>query len=316
MSRPRAATSVATRTRISPALNASSAFVRSDCARSEWIAVAATPCRSSHDAEPRGRDLRPGEDEHLVPVALDDQVGEQLLLAVAVDRVDELADALGGGAVARDLDRDRVAQDRARKALDLVRERGREQQRLLARRQEVEDPLDVGHEAHVEHPVRLVEDEDLDLAEVGGSLADEVEQAPGRGDEDLDPRAQLLDLGVQRDAAVHDRRSQRDVPAVGLHALGDLDGELARRRQDQAADRMAGRRERGVRLGPEPVEDGEGEGRRLAGTGLCSGEDVLALEHQRDRPLLDRCRLGVALLGDCPQHFAGQAQLVKAQGCS
>ena len=50
MSRPRAATSVATRHRISPFLNASSAFVRSLCARSEWIAVAATPCRSSHEA--------------------------------------------------------------------------------------------------------------------------------------------------------------------------------------------------------------------------------------------------------------------------
>ncbi len=52
--------------------------------------------------------------------------------------------------------------------------------------EQVEDPADVGHEAHVEHPVRLVEDEDLDLAEVGRALADEVEEAAGRGDEDLD----------------------------------------------------------------------------------------------------------------------------------
>jgi hypothetical protein len=35
-------------------------------------------------------------------------------------------------------------------------------------------------------PVGLVEDEDLDLAEVERLLADEVEEAPGGGDEDLD----------------------------------------------------------------------------------------------------------------------------------
>ena len=72
---------------------------------------------------------------------------------------------------------------------------------------------------------------------------------PGRRDEDLDAGAQLLDL---RDRGGRRRTrpptSQRDVPAVGLDALGDLDGELARRRQDEAADGVPRRRERGVRL--------------------------------------------------------------------
>ena len=54
------------------------------------------------------------------------------------------------------------------------------------RREQLDDPLDVRQEAHVEHPVGLVEDEDLDLAEVGDLLADEVEQPARRRDEDLD----------------------------------------------------------------------------------------------------------------------------------
>ena len=141
---------------------------------------------------------------------------------------------------------------------------------------QLEDPLDVGHEAHVQHAVRLVEHEDLDLAEVGGPLADEVEQPAGRGDEDLDAGPQLLDLGIERDAAVDHGRAQRHVPAVGLDALGDLHGELARRRQDEAADRVPGRRERRVRVRPEAVEDRQGERGRLAGAGLCGGEDVAA----------------------------------------
>ncbi|CFT88825.1 Uncharacterised protein [Bordetella pertussis] len=46
-SRPRAATSVATSTSRSPALNASSAFMRSPWVLSPWIDSAFTPSRSS-----------------------------------------------------------------------------------------------------------------------------------------------------------------------------------------------------------------------------------------------------------------------------
>ena len=145
------------------------------------------------------------------------------------------------------------------------------------RRQQRDDLLDVRQEAHVEHPVGLVEDEDLDLAEVGDPLADEVEQPARRRDEDLDPAAEGLDLGIHRDAAVDDGRAERDGAAVGPDALVDLHRELARRDEDQDADRVAGRRERGVGVVPEPVEDRQRERRGLAGAGLGGGEDVAAV---------------------------------------
>ena len=132
-------------------------------------------------------DLRPGEDEELAQVALPDQVGEELLLAVAVDRVDELVDRVDRRVARRDLDLDRVVEDRLREAPDLVGEGRREHQVLALGREQGDDPLDVRQEAHVEHPVRLVEDEDLDLAEVRDLLADEIEEPAGRRDEDLDP---------------------------------------------------------------------------------------------------------------------------------
>ena len=167
MSRPRAATSVATSTRISPDLKPSSARVRSGCERSEWIATASRPSRSSRSASRRGGELRPGEDEHLAQVVLADQVGEQRLLAVAIDRVDELVDRLDGRVARRDLDRRRVAQDRRPTARRISSREGRREHQVLApRREQRDDPLDVRQEAHVEHPVGLVEDEDLDLAEV------------------------------------------------------------------------------------------------------------------------------------------------------
>ena len=50
MSSPRDATSVATRTSISPDLKSASAFVRSDWVRSLWMGTAAIPARSSSRA--------------------------------------------------------------------------------------------------------------------------------------------------------------------------------------------------------------------------------------------------------------------------
>ena len=44
--------------------------------------------------QPAGGQLRPGEDEHLAQVVLADQVRQEGLLAVAIDRVDQLVDRL------------------------------------------------------------------------------------------------------------------------------------------------------------------------------------------------------------------------------
>ena len=308
MSRPRAATSVATRTRIVAVLEALERAgpvrlraVGMDRHRVEALAIEPV-------GQPRRGQLRPGEDEDLAHVVLADEVGEKGFLAVAVDRVDQLVDGLEGRVPRRDLDRGRIAQDPARQAPDVVRERGREHQVLPLGGEQRDDLLDVGQEAHVEHPVGLVEDEDLDLAEVGDLLPDEVEEAPGCRDEDLDAAAQGLDLGIHRDPAVDDGRTQRDRPAVGPHALVDLHRELAGRDEDQHPDRVTGRREAGVRLVAEAVEDGQDEGGRLAGAGLRRGEDVSALEDERDGRLLDGGRGRIPLLGDHAHEVGRQAE--------
>ena len=48
----------------------------------------------------------------------------------------------------------------------------------------------------------------------------------------------------------------------------------------------------------EDLDDREDEGGGLAGAGLGSGEQVAALEDERDRLALDGGRLRVALIGD------------------
>jgi len=70
-------------------------------------------------------------------------------------------------------------QETVRQASDLVREGGREEQILTARRQQREDPPNVANEAHVQHPVGLVEDEDLDRPEVDRPWLRMIEESTG-----------------------------------------------------------------------------------------------------------------------------------------
>ena len=48
------------------------------------------------------------------------------------------------------------------------------------------DLAHVGDEAHVEHAVGLVDDEGVDAGEVEDVAAAEVEQAPGRGGDEVE----------------------------------------------------------------------------------------------------------------------------------
>jgi hypothetical protein len=259
------------------------------------------------------RQLGPREHEDLAHVPLADQVGEQGLLPVAIDRVDQLAHVLGRGVARRDLDGRRVAQERLREVADLLREGRREQQVLAAARQELEDPPNVREEAHVEHPVRLVEHQDLDAPEVDRPLADMVEQPTGRRDQDLHARAEGLDLRFDRDAAIDHGRAQRNGPPVGPDTGVDLHRELAGRHEDQHPDRVARRREAGVGVLPHPIEDREHECGGLARSGLGCREEVATLEDEWDGACLDRRRGVIALFGDGREKIGRQAERVKCQ---
>ena len=194
-----------------------------------------------------------------------------------------------------------MVHEHARELADLVVERGREQQVLALLGQEREDLADVRDEAHVEHPVRLVEHEDLDLAEVGRLLADVVEQPARRRDEELDAGPELLELRLDRHAAVDAGDPERDVLAVALGHLLDLHAQLAGGREHERADGVAGRREARIGVELEPFEDRQHECRGLAGAGLGGREEIAPFEDEGDRLGLDRRRGGVALLRDGSQ---------------
>ena len=105
----------------------------------------------------------------------------------------QLGDELVGAALARDLHEavldlaarlrrgdvgvaSRVVRVHARDAVDLARERRREEHRLAIIGRERDEPVDDRAEAHVEHAVGLVEHEHLDVAERDRSAVEQVDR--------------------------------------------------------------------------------------------------------------------------------------------
>ncbi len=85
------------------------------------------------------------------------------------------------------------------------RHRGREHQRLAILRHRGHDLPQRHDEAHVEHLIGFVENQDLDVAKIDVPLLHQVEQPAGRGDQDVDAILQRPHLRPLSDAAVDAR---------------------------------------------------------------------------------------------------------------
>ena len=182
----------------------------------------------------------------------------------------------------------RVLRVGARELGDLAVERRREEHRLALARHAPEDLLDLRLEAHVEHPVGLVEDEDADAVEREHAAVEEILEPAGCRDEDVGA-ARALRLGAERRAAV-DRRDAKPLRRGECRDLGgDLKGELARRHEDE-------RRRRVARL--RPLDDRNRERERLARARRRLREDVAAFERVSEDERLDLERTGDVLRGE------------------
>jgi hypothetical protein len=136
-----------------------------------------------------------------------------------------------------------------------------------------------------------------------------VQQAPGRGHQDVDALLQAVDLRLHADAAEHHHAGQRQVLAVGAHAFLDLRREFARGRQDQGPD---GDAPACVALGRhrhQALQHRQHEAGGLAGAGLGAGQQVAALQHGGDGLGLDGGGGVVALLANGAQERLGKTEV-------
>jgi hypothetical protein len=181
-----------------------------------------------------------------------------------------------------------VVEESVGEPVDFRRHGRGEEKRLARERYELDDPLDVRDEAHVEHSVGLVDDEEFDARQQELAALEMIEQPARRADEHVDAARDLGILVAERDAADQERDRQSMIDAVLVEALFHLRREFARRLED----------ERAGHAGPgatafELCEHGKHERSRLARSGLRDAENVAASEHVRNGLSLNRRRLGV-----------------------
>ncbi len=189
--------------------------------------------------------------------------------------------------------------------LDRRRHRGREEQRLAALGgRGGEDALDVVAEAHVEHAVALVEDDDLEVVELDRAALHVVHHATGRADHDLGAgleRAELALVGL----AAEDRHLAHALFVEG--ELGDLlrhlHRELACRAQDQRLDFLDRR--------VDALDGGDAEGGGFARAGGGLADDIAAFEQQRDNSGLNGRGFLEAHLIDGFEHFGREPQFLE-----
>ncbi|VVE50525.1 hypothetical protein PCE31107_04673 [Pandoraea cepalis] len=251
------------------------------------------------------------EHEHLEPVVLTHEVFEQLALTVAIDRVDLLRDGFRRRVATRHFDERGRLEQAVGQLLDLVGERGREQQVLALRRQHRQHTANIANEAHVEHAVGFVQHENLDAREIDRLLLHVIEQTARGRDENVHAARQLFDLRHHRHAAEHGHGRERQVLAVLRDAFLDLGGQLARGRQHERAHGALAVGRRRARTRGEHLQDRQREACRLAGPGLGTGEEIAALQDGRNRLQLNGSRVRVAKVGHGTQDVGRQAELFK-----
>lgn len=144
-----------------------------------------------------------------------------------------------------------------------------------------EDSLDVRQKPHVEHVVRLVEDQGLDLGKVETTLLQQVEHSPGTPDHDLWAAAQAANLRARGHSAEEGQRLDLAELRKQADLSIDLDGEFPGRCQHEHEGA-------GARLLDQPLKYGQRKGRRFSGSGLGQAHHVLSPETGRNRFDLNR----------------------------
>jgi hypothetical protein len=235
--------------------------------------------------------LGPAENDPVLDVLEIDQPAEDLQFIAPIHLVINLVDGRYGHRLILDADIDRLSCIALHQLIDRRRHRRGEEDGLPFRRRLAEDLFDVVAEPHVEHAIRLVEDDHADLVEFQRAAFEMVHDPARRADDDLGAFAQPAKLTVITLPAIdwqfaHAALEQRQLGDF----LRDLHGQLARRAKNQHLGR--------TQVAVHPLDGRNGERGRLSRTRLRQSHHVLPLEQGRDGFRLNRRRFLKAHLGD------------------
>ena len=128
-----------------------------------------------------------------------------------------------------------------------------------------QNPLDLGHEAHVGHAVGLVEDQHVEVFDVHLTAVTEVDETTGGGDDDVTAASKRLHLAFNVGPAVDGVHVQSERGPQRFQDLVDLNAEFTSGQEHQTARSRRSALFGLVGLsGGDPLEHGETEPERLA----------------------------------------------------
>jgi hypothetical protein len=231
----------------------------------------------------------------------EEKVKEQGSLVVVVDILDTLGDVLGSRSNTSDGKENVLLQEHSGQTLDLLGEGGGEHKGLSALNSghilSLNDPPDLRLETHVQHPIGLVEDKELDVGERNLAALDQVDETTRSGGKQVTAAVESADLGSDIGSTVHDGGT--DPGSVGKlpSLLVDLRDQLTGRsknkggrislaRPAKAIGSVVRRRSRRT-LSESGRKDGEEESTSLSGTGLSTSHQITTTGDDGDRVLLD-----------------------------
>ncbi|CCK01729.1 hypothetical protein BN129_172 [Cronobacter sakazakii 701] len=212
--------------------------------------------------------------QHLLPVAVANQIRKQLPLAFFIHEMHMLRHLLRGGVAARHFHFFRVMQQFFRQRFNVVGEGRGEEQVLTLRRQFRQHAADIVNKAHVQHTVGFIQHQHFHLIELHRVLMFEIEQTTRRCDKHVHAAAQFHHLRVDAHAAKHDQRADVEIFAVFAHVLAHLGCEFTRRGQDQRTHRATAFRVRLVRR--QALQQRQRKACGFAGAGLGAGHQIFA----------------------------------------
>ena len=189
--------------------------------------------------------------------------------------------------------------------LYLLTHRGGEKQGITVGRYASQNFVYTPRKAHIEHFVGLVEHHVFHCVKFGYTAFHQVDEAARRSYDYLRPAFQASDLAFNTGTAVDSNDLQTvDIAGIIFQVTRDLQAQLAGRAEDDGL--------RVVLCRVYLLQHGQAIGRRLAGTGLRQGDDVVARTEQiGNHFFLYGHRSLVAHFFYCAAQLLADAQLFK-----
>jgi len=198
------------------------------------------------------------EDQHAALARLFEQVQEHLLLAGGFSQINRMGDGMQRLSDT-DFDGHRVMEDLVGKLADFFRHGGREQQGLAFLGQRFDDAADGRQKAHVKHLVGLIQNENLDAAQVQRALVFQVQQAAGASNHNVHTLFKGVFLRLLPHPAVDGDAAQAGLAAKQFYEGMCLFRQFTRWRENQSPQFPA-------RTAHELLQDGQHKGGRLSGS--------------------------------------------------